>query len=132
MRPLGPIGALGDDISANNTIDMEGLLEADPDVPLRAGRYESANGYVADTGGTGEPRRRTELSAVQNDRVYAQGARYQGPILNLFQLEMTAKQLYPAKFGGVADLRRGSVPRNSGGRTAIRPAGGRGHHRGDH
>jgi len=35
MRPLGPIGALGDDISANNTIDMEGLLEADPDVPSR-------------------------------------------------------------------------------------------------
>jgi hypothetical protein len=25
--------------------------------------------------------------------------RYQGPIMNLFQLEMTAKQLYPDVFG---------------------------------
>lgn len=41
----------------------------------------------------------SQLSAVQNERVYAQAARYQGPILNLFQLEMTAKQLYPDAFG---------------------------------
>jgi hypothetical protein len=31
--------------------------------------------------------------------VYTQGARNQGPLLNLFQLEMTAKQLYPEQFG---------------------------------
>jgi len=41
----------------------------------------------------------SELTAVQNDRVLASGMRYQGPIMNLFQLEMTAKQLYPAQFG---------------------------------
>jgi hypothetical protein len=40
-----------------------------------------------------------ELTAVQNDRVHAQGMRYQGPIMNLFQIEMTAKQLYPDIFG---------------------------------
>lgn len=39
------------------------------------------------------------LSAVANNRVYASGMRYQGPIMNLFQLEMTAKQLYPDVFG---------------------------------
>jgi len=39
----------------------------------------------------------SEITAVQNDRVHPQGARYQGPILNLFQLEMTAKQLYPTR-----------------------------------
>jgi hypothetical protein len=41
----------------------------------------------------------SRVSAVENGRVYAQGARRQGPILNLFQLEMAAKQLYPDEFG---------------------------------
>jgi len=37
-------------------------------------------------------------------------ARYQGPILNLFQLEMTAKQLYPAKFGEWPTYAEGPYP----------------------
>lgn len=41
----------------------------------------------------------SQLSAVQNDRVYVQGTRWQGPLMNLFQLEMTAKQVYPEQFG---------------------------------
>ena len=32
-------------------------------------------------------------------RVHATGARFQGPILNLFQIEMCAKQFYPDTFG---------------------------------
>ncbi len=41
----------------------------------------------------------SEITAVQEGNVYAQGARRQGPLLNLFQTEMTAKRLYPGQFG---------------------------------
>ena len=81
------------------TVDYETMLEADPDVILHlwgaTPNYDMA-----------EVRKQLrnhsvgkELTAVKNDRVYAQGMRYQGPIMNLFQLEMTAKQLYPEQFG---------------------------------
>jgi ABC-type Fe3+-hydroxamate transport system substrate-binding protein len=110
MRPLGPIGALGDDISANNTIDMEGLLEADPDVLFALGGMSPQTDMLQIREGLGNHAVGRELSAVQNDRVYAQGARYQGPILNLFQLEMTAKQLYPAKFGEWPPYAEGPYP----------------------
>jgi len=47
------------------------------------------------------------LSAVENDRVYPAGMRYQGPIMNLFQIEMGAKQLYPDVFGEWPDYEDG-------------------------
>ncbi len=105
-RPMGAEDALADavgegygDDGRNITLDYELLLEADPDVLLVLGpmtgsynldkiRQRLENHNVA-----------SELTAVQEGRVYAQGARRQGPILNLFQLEMTAKQLYPDQFG---------------------------------
>ena len=52
---------------------------------------------------------RRELAAVQNDRVYAQGTRWQGPLMNLFQLEMTAKQLYPEEFGAWPGYENGAT-----------------------
>ena len=81
------------------TVGFEAMAEADPDVILHlwgmTPNYDMA-----------EVRQKltdhpvgSQLSAVQNDRVYAQGMRYQGPIMNLFQLEATAKQLYPERFG---------------------------------
>jgi hypothetical protein len=36
---------------------------------------------------------------VQNDRLYAGGDAFQGPIINIFQIELTAKQFYPDRFG---------------------------------
>jgi ABC-type Fe3+-hydroxamate transport system substrate-binding protein len=105
-RPMGAEDALADavgegygDDGRNITLDYELLLEADPDVLLVLGpmtgyfdldeiRQRLENDEVA-----------SEITAVQDDRVYAQGARRQGPVLNLFQLEMTAKQLYPDQFG---------------------------------
>nr|WP_241430171.1 ABC transporter substrate-binding protein [Halovivax asiaticus] len=105
-RPMGVTDALGaaagpgyGDDGRNLTLDHELLLEADPDALLVLGPMtgyhdigeirESLNGHEV----------ASELSAVQNGHVYTQGARRQGPILNLFQLEMTAKQLYPDQFG---------------------------------
>ncbi|RLM83561.1 ABC transporter substrate-binding protein, partial [Haloarcula sp. Atlit-7R] len=51
-----------------------------------------------------------ELSAVRNDRVYPSGTPVQGPIMNLFQTEMTAKQLYPDRFGAWPAYDGGAYP----------------------
>jgi ABC-type Fe3+-hydroxamate transport system substrate-binding protein len=104
VRPLGALDAFADsdqtyDENYEGELDYEGMLEADPDVILHlwgtTPRYEMA---------TVRERLRShsvgsELTAVRDDRVYAQGMRYQGPLMNLFQIEMTAKQLYPDVFG---------------------------------
>jgi ABC-type Fe3+-hydroxamate transport system substrate-binding protein len=105
-RPLGATDALADavgegygDDGRNITLDYELLLEADPDVLLVLGpmtEYFDLDEIRTKLEGHEVA---SELTAVQEDRVYAQGARRQGPILNLFQLEMTAKQLYPEQFG---------------------------------
>lgn len=98
-RPLGPTDAFGGAVESGSTVDFETLLEADPDVILLlAGLQPSASMADARSVLESDPVA-SEITAVQNDRVHAQGARYQGPILNLFQLEMTAKQLYPDAFG---------------------------------
>ena len=48
--------------------------------------------------------------------------------MNLFQLEMTAKQLYPDRFGEWPGYSSGDpYPENPGGRTAVRPHDGREH-----
>jgi iron complex transport system substrate-binding protein len=41
----------------------------------------------------------SEVAAVTNDRIYPGGTAVQGPIVNMFQTEMVAKQLYPEEFG---------------------------------
>lgn len=85
-------------------------MDADPDVILFLGGFEP---------GTSLPKRReafrsdpvaSEITAVRNGRLYPQGARYQGPILHLFQLEMTAKQLYPERFGEWPHYEEGPYP----------------------
>jgi len=43
----------------------------------------------------------SELTAVQNGRVYRGGYLNQGPIHNLFLTERAAKQLFPDEFGDV-------------------------------
>ncbi|MFC6976564.1 hypothetical protein ACFQL1_23200 [Halomicroarcula sp. GCM10025709] len=39
------------------------------------------------------------ITAVKEGNLYAGGTGTQGPIINLFQTEMLAKQLYPETFG---------------------------------
>lgn len=108
--PLKPVEAFGNDVESGTTVDFEAMLDADPDVILwLAGMHPSADMADVREQLDGEPVAR-EISAVKNDRVYAQGARYQGPILNLFQLEMTAKQLYPEQFGEWPTYEEGPYP----------------------
>jgi iron complex transport system substrate-binding protein len=80
----------------------EQLLEIDPDVIVFDGFLAS---FGADEFSTRfvEPMREhsvgSELTAVQNDRLYRGGAQYQGPISHLVNIEVAAKQLYPDIFG---------------------------------
>ncbi|QSW98005.1 ABC transporter substrate-binding protein [Haloterrigena alkaliphila] len=101
IRPLGARDVFADrEWSADwGTIDYETMLEADPDVLLHlwgiTPQYpiDEARAALEDHDAA------SRLRAVRNDRVVAGGMRYQGPIMNLFQLEMTVKQLYPEQFG---------------------------------
>ena len=109
-RPFGARDAFEGSVETNSVVDFETLLAADPDVILYLGGFEP---------NTSLPERReafksdpvgSEITAVQNGRIYPQGARYQGPILHLFQLEMTAKQLYPEQFGEWPTYTEGAYP----------------------
>jgi ABC-type Fe3+-hydroxamate transport system substrate-binding protein len=92
--------------------DYEGLLEFDPDVIV----FHFGLSFL-DFGGTNYVQQQRELledhpvgsqlTAVRNDDLYVGGTPYQGPIVNMFQTEMAAKQLYPDEFGsypGYGDL----------------------------
>jgi len=85
-------------------VDYEAILEADPDIILiKSGMisydsygYDTFQDYVADiaadeVGG--------QLTAVQENRVYAGGPIEHGPVQSLFIHEAVAKQMYPEKFG---------------------------------
>lgn len=110
-RDLGARDALEgtdiDNLSTTNRgeLDYENLLEIDPDVILVRGHErkspvefrETVLAYMQDhpVG--------SELTAVENGRVYRGGYLNQGPIHNLFLTERGAKQLYPEEFGDVTD-----------------------------
>lgn len=96
-RPLGAIDAFSD-LDAGTSIDYEALIEADPDVMLILGIPQDSNMAEVREQLESNPTTRS-IPAVENDRVHTSGTRIQGPIVNLLQLEMTAKQLYPEQFG---------------------------------
>ena len=84
-------------------LDYENLLELDPDVLLVRGHEDRSPGEFRDTvlGYMQEHSVGSQLTAVQNERVYRGGYLRQGPIHNLFLTERGAKQLYPDEFGAV-------------------------------
>ena len=114
-RDLGAVdafeGAYGG--SSSVTLGYEGLLKYDPDVIL----FHFGVTY-SDFDGTDLVQKQVEhlkndslgkqLTAVRNDDLYVGGTPYQGPIINLFQTEMTAKQLYPDEYGEFPGL--GEIP----------------------
>jgi len=101
-RPLEPVGAFADSDKtyANNysAIDLEQMLEVDPDVIVHHWDIEPSERYEALLALEDDPVGK-KLSAIQNDRVYVGGTPMQGPIFNLFQLETAAQQIYPDVFG---------------------------------
>ncbi|GCF15248.1 hypothetical protein Harman_31830 [Haloarcula mannanilytica] len=108
-RDLGVSDALAgtavENLSTDNRseLDYENLIEVDPDVILIRGHErksaaefrETVLGYMRDHPVA------SELTAVQNGRVYRGGPLKQGPIQNFFLTERAAKQLYPDVFGEV-------------------------------
>ncbi|MEE6209760.1 ABC transporter substrate-binding protein [Salarchaeum sp. III] len=110
VRPFEPVDAFGDDVQSGSRVDMEALAEADPDIILIfGGLHPTYDMAEIRTTLKDDPVAQT-ITAVENDRIYPQGGRYQGPILNLFQLEMTAKQLYPDQFGEWPEYTDGAYP----------------------
>jgi len=110
-RDLGVADALaGTDIDQLSTtdrtkLDYEGLLDVDPDILLVRGHERKSRAEFVDTvvAYMQDHPVGSELTAVQNDRVYRGGPLKQGPIQNLFVTERAAKQIYPEEFGDVTD-----------------------------
>jgi iron complex transport system substrate-binding protein len=112
-RDLGVADALAgtgiENLSTTNRgeLDYEGLLEIDPEVILLRGHERKSATEFRDVvlSYMQEHPVASELTAVQNGRVYRGGYLHQGPIQNFFQTERAAKQLYPDVFGDVTDDR---------------------------
>ncbi len=91
-----------DDFAASRgTIDYETLLEVDPDIiAIRQDDGVHDADFQSDIVEHMEDHPvASKLSAVQNGRVIDGGRIYQGPIINLFQLEQAAQDVYPDEFG---------------------------------
>lgn len=100
VRPFGAADAFGaDDVTDETAYDHEQLLEVDPDVILHQYGIESYYDVAGVREELADHAVAGELSAIENDRFYPSGDPVQGPIMNLFQIEMTAKQLFPERFG---------------------------------
>ncbi|QPV64296.1 ABC transporter substrate-binding protein [Halosimplex litoreum] len=109
-RPLGATDAFGADVANGAKVDYEGLAEADPDVLLVLGGVVDAHDMAAIRDSLEDDPVAGTVTAVEEGRVHAQGTRHQGPLLNLFQIEMGAKQLYPEAFGEWPSYTEGAYP----------------------
>ncbi|WP_080505215.1 ABC transporter substrate-binding protein [Halorubrum aethiopicum] len=100
-RPLGAVDAFADADWDGlwGQVDFEAMAEADPDAILHLWGFTPSRSMAEFRSTLRDHPVGADLAAVENDRLHAQGMRYQGPIMNLFQIEMTAKQLYPETFG---------------------------------
>lgn len=108
-RPLQAVDAFIDaEVSYETSYDFETMLEVDPDVILHPFGVASYYDVAAIRQRLEDHPVGGELTAVQNGRVYAAGNPVQGPLMNLFQVEMTAKQLYPEQFGEWPGYEQGS------------------------
>jgi ABC-type Fe3+-hydroxamate transport system substrate-binding protein len=85
--------------SDSGKIDMEAMLEVDPDVLLQFADWQNPDEATEAFFALDEHPVGQELTAVQNDRLYASGDAFQGPIVTIFQIELTARQFYPELFG---------------------------------
>ena len=106
-RPLVATDAFGE-LSCDTICDYEALLEVDPDVILHQFGIPPYCGVAAVRETVAGHEVGAELSAIRNDRFYPSGNPVQGPPVNLFQLEMTAKQLYLEQFGAWPEYEAGA------------------------
>jgi len=101
-RDLGMRGAFDDHIDGSYAEwDYETILEIDPDALVFQYGFShvSTAAFERRMDAMREDPLGQQLSAVESDRLYRGGTSYQGPIVNLFQTEVAAKQFYPETFG---------------------------------
>ncbi|MFB6120223.1 MAG: ABC transporter substrate-binding protein [Halobacteriaceae archaeon] len=99
VRPLGATDVFAENPAESGAVGYEALLERDPDVILHQFSVASYYDVAAKRSAMESHAVGSRITAVDEGRVYASGNPVQGPLMNLFQLEMTAKQLYPEQFG---------------------------------
>jgi len=92
------------DGTSSVTVDYEGLLEYDPEVivfnfGITYRDFQGDNLVQQQRELLNDDSVGSQITAVQNDDLYVGGTPYQGPIINMFQTEMAARQLYPSEFG---------------------------------
>jgi iron complex transport system substrate-binding protein len=125
-RDLGAVSAFEDTDGGGSEADYEYMLEVDPDVLVI--HWGIGNGSTVDQ--APEDGRRfdnelfhetwletmqdhpigKQLTAVQEERILPGAWGEQGPIVNLFQTELTARQLYPEEFGEFDPERYPNLP----------------------
>ncbi|SIS13871.1 ABC transporter substrate-binding protein [Natronorubrum thiooxidans] len=125
-RDLGAVSAFEDTDGGGSEADYEYMLEVDPDVLMI--HWGIGNGSTVDK--APENGRRfdhelfnetwlevmqdhplgRQLAAVQDENILPGAWGEQGPIVNLFQTELTARQLYPEEFGEFDPERYPNVP----------------------
>lgn len=101
---LAKTGVKGISSTDRGELDFETLLEVDPEVFLIRGHERKSVSEFRDTV-VADLRNHpvgSQLTAVENGRVYRGGYLHQGPIHNLFLTEQGAKQMYPEIFGEIA------------------------------
>lgn len=108
-RDLGVRDALAEsDVKNFHTtrahVDLETILQVDPDVLLFRGHEQQTKQEFNDTlvSYFKEDAVAKQLTAVKNDMVFRGGPLYQGPITNLVVTKRAATQVYPDAFGDVA------------------------------
>lgn len=99
---LADTGIDGLSTSDRGQIDYETMLEVDPDVILIRGHENETAAEFADTVLAFMENHdvASELTAVQEGRVFRGGPIYQGPIQHLFNLERAATAIFPDTFSG--------------------------------
>lgn len=97
-RPFGVADAFPD-MQEYTRIDREALVAAAPDVILRTASMGPDDNWVEVRNQLESDPVVQQIPAVENGRIHPLAVRYGGPIMNLFQLEMCAKELYPDQFG---------------------------------
>lgn len=104
------IATYGDGGALGTSLDLEGLLSINPDVLImpfaiydKSGAKSGARAAFEQFQALKDDPLAKRLKAFQTGKVFPGGTPLQGPVFYLFQVEMAAKQIYPAIFGPYRD-----------------------------
>ena len=102
VRPFGVTNAFTQTEGGPGTdgsYDFEAMVEAQADVVLRYWGTALGDTFIENRSAVLDHSLAREVPAFRDERYFASGHGMQGPVMHLFQLEMTAKQLFPEQFG---------------------------------